>query len=698
MKHTKRLTSAILATVMVLSMMISAAILPATATDTDDLSKKLYLHYDFNSADPNLAVQDKAPTGGLSKVADNLVMSGSSLGSANAPGTSWAIAPNFEFNGYSVSPTDRRAALKANHSADMEAIQAAGSSSTWFVRFKMDGFESELATVEAATAVHFGSYSQNSVPDKDGTKMAKPFVVSVTKNNLQMQYTYQATTVKTFWESSEWLNASLVRTYNQDTNDYTYVYTVYNDALQVLKSETATGGLDTYQNEEVFLFRSPNEGGFSTTESWSGDTGLSLDDVRCYGVALTQEQIKNIVSTEFSHVSTTNDNLLMHYDFAGSNLGEMLTDKSYGKSAASTVEDTMTLSSTTGGFAIHEGKITSQDVNFFMYVNHSDDIDKSQNGAESTWFIRFKSIEAPTGGEKILIDFRDTNKTGVVARPIYIELKSVQDGWNHPKSFFNNNYDYVNNKENSPVVCDSTSSWTRNEWMNFAIVRTQADNGHYYINVYYISDSGKLTQVYKTLDIGTTYQQGTDVAFFCSMNDSTNAREWGTSTGLAYDDIRCYNTALAPHQLSQLVVENFGDHVGDNVINTGLQIGVGTNSDTKQVRLIAQIKGSDYTAAGFKVTATWDGQKNTPVEQDLACSFAYSSVIMEQTILYNGNRMTWNGNYYPDKDYYLIAVIVDNIPTDLTNLKLTFKPYATGDAEYTGESFTYNVTTGTYVQ
>ena len=276
MKHTKRLTSAILATVMILALLIPAAVLPATATETetDDLSKQLYFHFDFNSADPDLAVQDKAPTGEgyVSKVADTLTMSGSSLGTDNAPGTTWAIAPNFEFNGFSVSATDRRAALKAASSADLQAIQTAGTNSTWFVRFKMDGFESESELVLSATAVYFGSKSQNEAPDKEASKMAKPFTVSVTKDNLQMQYHHQASSVKSFWEPSEWMNVSLVRTYNEATDDYTYVYTVYNDALQVLKTETVTGGLDTYGTEDLYLFRSPNYGGMSTSEDWSGDT------------------------------------------------------------------------------------------------------------------------------------------------------------------------------------------------------------------------------------------------------------------------------------------------------------------------------------------------------------------------------------------------------------------------------------------
>ena len=143
------------------------------------------------------------------------------------------------------------------------------------------------------------------------------------------------------------------------------------------------------------------------------------------------------------------------------------------------------------------------------------------------------------------------------------------------------------------------------------------------------------------------------------------------------------HTALSTDQLAALVASDFGDQV----INSGLQKGVGTNANSNKVRLVAQIKGADYAKAGFTVTATWDGKTDaTPV--DLPCNFAYTSLAKE-------NEDGSIGEETPKAGYYLIAVIVDNIPTNLTNVTLTFTPYAD---DYTGEAFTYNVSTGAYVQ
>ena len=687
MKHTKRLTSALLATIMVLSMLIPAAVLPTTAETTDDLSLHLYVHYTFDQVESDGKIYDVAPTvdeGGISTVSDNLVMGGSNI-------EPWNIKSNFELSDGVISPIDRRAALIAYSSADLQAIQTEKSASTWFVRFKMDGFESESAVVDAADAAYFGTYK---LPEGE-TVYYKPFSVTVNRQNLQCGYQGGKSTLKSMWEPGEWINATLVRTYNEATNDYTFVYTVYNDSLQVLTSQTVQGALQTYGTEELSVFRH-GEGSYSNTESYNGDTGLSVDDLRCYDLALTQDQIKNIISEEFS----LDDRLLLHYNFDGTG-DEVFADKATG--TASEVKDNLQIAESTGTdkefgeYTVENGVITASDDIFAVYAAKSADTQKiyNQNGTDPqcTWFVRFKSPEQACAA---LIDFRNPNAK---ERPMYVELNKKNQ---NPIMYFNDNTYYEDDLV-TPYKVDvengNAVGWTRNEWVNLAIVRKYEyiDGAYVYrYHTYYISDDGTLTNVYDPYQLQWGCNWGGNIGFFRQFNDDSNvvSDTWSKAMGLSYDDIRCYNTALTPNQLSALVVENFGA----NVVNKGLQIGVGTNDDTNQIRLIAQIRGSDYKAAGFKVTAVWDGQKNTPVEQDLACTCAYTSVQMEQTIIVKESRMTFGGNYYPDDGYYLIAVIVDNIPADLTNLKLTFTPYAAGNIEYTGESFTYSVSTGAYVQ
>ncbi|MBR7098665.1 MAG: hypothetical protein IKC59_04550 [Clostridia bacterium] len=676
MKHTKRLTSALLATIMVLSMLIPAAVLPTTAETTDDLSLHLYVHYTFDAIGSDGYIHDVAPTSDVNTVDDKLDMGGSSI-----PNEQWKIASNFEISDSVISPIDRRAALIASSSADLQAIQKETSASTWFVRFKMDGFESESTVVDAADAAYFGT---NRLPEGE-TVYYKPFSVTVNRQNLQCGYQAKKDTLKSMWEPGEWLNASLVRTYNEATNDYTFVYTVYNDSLQVLTSQTVQGALQTYGTEELSVFRH-GEGGYSNTESYNGDTGLSVDDLRCYDLALTQDQIKNIISEEFS----LDDRLLLHYNYEGTG-DEVFADKATG--TASEVKDNLQIAKSTGTdkeygeYNVENGVITASDDIFAVYTAESTDTKKiyNENGTDPqcTWFVRFKSPEAHN--YCALIDFRKPNS---IFRPIYVGLNK---NYQNPDIRFNN----------TAASNGNVSGWTRNEWVNLAIVRTYeydlAESKYVWrYHTYYISADGTLTNVYDTYQLEAGCNWGGDIGFFRDFNDDSDCCDdmWSRAAGLSYDDIRCYNTALTPNQLSSLVVENFGA----NVVNKGLQIGVGTNDNTNQIRLIAQIKGSDYTAAGFKVTAAWDEQTGTPAEQDLPCTVAYSSVLMEQTIIVKENKMTFSGNYYPDENYYLIAVIVDNIPTGLTNLKLTFTPYATGDTEYTGETFTYNVSTGAYVQ
>ena len=103
--------------------------------------------------------------------------------------------------------------------------------------------------------------------------------------------------------------------------------------------------------------------------------------------------------------------------------------------------------------------------------------------------------------------------------------------------------------------------------------------------------------------------------------------------------------------------------------------------------MVAEVLGDAYTAAGFKVTAAWDGQTAAPAEQDLTCHYLYTALSAEDEA----------GNIAAIKatgGYYLIAVIVDNIPADLAGLTLTFTPYAVGEdgneTVYTGQSFVYS--------
>lgn len=654
MRHTKRFTSAVLAMIMVLTMMLSAAMIPATAAEgaADDLSNNLLIHYTFDKMEAygnQYAIYDQASAG---EADDYLIMAGSGIASEGDSGK-WGIPYNFVIENGTITPTDHRAALRAANSSDINTLQSAESDSTWFVRFKIDGFAREGSDV-AAHAVYLGSYAYST------PKPAKPFTLTVMKSNLQYGYHRDVTTLKTTWSEGQWLNAAMVRSYNGE--DYTYTCFLYDDALNKLYTSTSTGALDTNGDEIISLFRMPHAGGYAGSEAWSGDTGLSLDDVRAYNTALSEDELRQVVN-EFT-------NPLLHYDFKGD-------DVFANKGTSGATDD---LIKNNDAYTIENGVIKSTAKDFAMRLEASETTKDIQTGAV-TWFFRAQMPESSADGDRVLVDFRRTGGGTLDKRPLWIALNSSLP-------------QIAVDSANATAAADlKTDPWQANAMSNLALVRSyKTVNGTTTTTstMYAISDDGlTVTEVYtwNNAPVQLTDETNIGIAFFLQWDETSEnvnkySTTWTNASGMSYDDIRCYNTALTTDQLSDLVVSEFGD----DVINIGLQKGVGTNEGNK-VRLVAQIRGADYDAAGFKVTATWDGKTDaTPV--DLPCNFAYTSLAKEDE---DGTI----GAITPATGYYLIAVIVDDIPTNLQNVTLTFTPYAD---TYEGKPFTYNVSTGAYVE
>ena len=110
---------------------------------------------------------------------------------------------------------------------------------------------------------------------------------------------------------------------------------------------------------------------------------------------------------------------------------------------------------------------------------------------------------------------------------------------------------------------------------------------------------------------------------------------------------------------------------------------------------MAEIDGSKFAAAGFKVSLSYtdNTDSSSPVAvttdaKDMTAHYAYSSLAADGVI----------GAITPQKDgNYLIAIVIDGIPDYVTDLKVTFTPYAvTADGEtYIGLQFVYDFATQT---
>lgn len=122
-----------------------------------------------------------------------------------------------------------------------------------------------------------------------------------------------------------------------------------------------------------------------------------------------------------------------------------------------------------------------------------------------------------------------------------------------------------------------------------------------------------------------------------------------------------------------------------NVTNAGVQPG----TDGKSARLVAEIADSKFAAAGFKVSLSYTNATTnetvTTGVNDKKANYAYTSLVAD----------TDRGieQITPKDGYYLIAIVIEEIPDYVTDLKITFTPYATtadGDT-YTGQVYVYDV-------
>lgn len=139
----------------------------------------------------------------------------------------------------------------------------------------------------------------------------------------------------------------------------------------------------------------------------------------------------------------------------------------------------------------------------------------------------------------------------------------------------------------------------------------------------------------------------------------------------------------------QFATKSYSDFYNTDVVSVGVQPGL---TGTK-ARLVAEIDGSKFIAAGFKVVLSYTDNTDSanPVAvttdaKDMTAHYAYTSLAADGVI----------GAITPEKNgNYLIAIVIDNIPASVSDLKVTCTPYSvTADGEtYIGEQFVYDFAT-----
>ena len=153
------------------------------------------------------------------------------------------------------------------------------------------------------------------------------------------------------------------------------------------------------------------------------------------------------------------------------------------------------------------------------------------------------------------------------------------------------------------------------------------------------------------------------------------------ASGILYSSLRVVKGVDYTEYKGQYATTSYNGYEDPMINNVGLQPAINNNS----VRLVGEIRGTEFDAAGFEMQIRYtDSKGNTHVSSEQlspeAIHTAYKSI------------KAGNGTAKPSSlNYYLIVLEISEIPTDITDVVITFRPYAkSGDITHYGATYVYN--------
>jgi len=606
---------------LVLAMLVTLVTLPTYAND--ELADNLIIHYDFEGSNEAERLRDKA-TGG--SVSDNLVNYGAAGGIKVENGMATSVVAN------------TRSMLYAPASDD---ILATGEGvGTWFIRFK------------STSAGNLLDLRQNGVGRPLYLELTAEGKLDILQSGVSAPTAYQKIgTVELGYDFTEadWCNL-FVRRYLKNGIYYHYqVFYSYGDGVDFQSSaEFVLGNTNDGLVPTEYPLGLYNQYNATSGNLWPINSGLTYDDVRYYTESLNWAAMTGVIQNSSFGSPSVKKALTIHYDFEGATLAEKLKDKAaYGKSA-----DNLTFSGSEAKYSFEKnGKMTSQSGATSVCAAPSLDLENANQG-EGTWFVRFSATNAEN---HVIMDFRNTS----ISRPLYLLLEadgqlslSIGSGTSYAQ------YQNLNIFEN-PYAFDGS-------FVNLALVRKwDTDVSRYYYYFYYsIDDSSNF--VYSGVRLSNNTAELTSAVNipFGLFNHANTT--WTSPAGLTYDDVRYYTLALSDTELGSIISDDicattkfYGYQTSDVYVND-------KSEEVYDLRLIATIDSTEYTAAGFNVTLG----SNTTTFPTSCC---FTSLLAKEA---NTGKMTQLSA--PDGTYF-IAVVIQNVPASVKPT-LAVSSFVTGDA------------------
>lgn len=715
----KRLVT-LLSLLLVATMLIPATPVFATAengqTTAQSLADNLLLHYDFEGESFEAALKNKsAKTVGVADDLQMRMIKNEAVAVSEDYDTYFTLQNGIMTSKVNDEVNDDLVALRSggnsNTSANIKKVTGSNSQSvTWFVRYYVaDNYtstNSDVGVFDADYNVTLAYGYRHPVAATSGNPSETRFYAHGTNNKDADGRTLGA-----------WRNTVATKTYNASTGKYDFSELTFDDGMNIINQQTVSDVSVGNNVGTIALFAFYYDGLSGSNVINGSFKGLSIDDFRIYDTAISAEDAKALVAEEFVSTPTLSENLVIHYDFDGAPT-EILKDKATAGASAENLkvrvwdknpDDTSkykyTYESSTVTdeyFTVENGVITSKvgdDINTDLVVLRADahttdliPLVKDNMKQNATYFVRYQVAANYTGSGSDLTVFDAGHNS---KSQTYYSFRSTTTG--NPAEtrsvIFMETFPQ-GGKPGDRYVSFADGRGTLSTWRNTVMTKSYNEDGSCEVTHITFDDNMNVIEydVYTySAELAARGHEWGYLALFANVHEGSEAGYkadgvYGSFKGLSMDDFRIYNTDLSIAEVQNLVRNEFLNEA-DVVINRGAQ----KSLDGNKVRLVAEIDGVDYQSAGFYVTATWTGKTEAdPV--NLVCNFAYTSLLAEEE---NGNINPITPN---NDGYYLIAVVVDNIPTDKADLKLTFTPYTVstdGKITLTGEAFVYDHTSGT---
>lgn len=598
-------------------LLVAILLAPAVPTfageeESDAYAPHLVLHYDFKGDTVADALKDKATAG---DVDDDLVAYSAANKNVDSnsdgipDGTPDAVdSTNFsasfavDSEKGTVTNTLAGASLQAVSSADTQKLFG---TATWFFRFKIDdvsGGESWLLDMR------YNTKSRRMLSISVANDGAIRSQAARTKDKFNTHTYGAAGTI----ENDVYINFVLVMQQGDGSSGYNpdMIFTPYYSigtptSVEDWTALTATGAVgfrtDGLANNPLCLFNRWD--GAETT----GNTGITLDDVRLYDTVLEKNDIaaifaKAMANGDFDTTESTNppenpdnpnppvnpdtpekpeppvipekdenaltpnlgDHLLVHYDFQGATAAEALKDKAtagdvkddlsgysaehkntdYSGGAFDAVDSEAFLNSFRLDYK--NGTVTNLEEGATLQAVSSTDIQKLYGNA--TWFFRFK-LDEVNWSETRLLDMRLNNK-GACMFSILIDT----DGKIFTRA------GRTASAQSSYTYSDGTNGKVTNQvYVNFALMMIAGNGSSGYTTdmkyiPYFSIETPEGVSDWITLS-------ATDFVAFRTDGLLTNPLSlfdrWdgvgSNNTGLTIDDVRLYDTVLTKADLQAII-------------------------------------------------------------------------------------------------------------------------------------------------